>query len=377
MAIYLDGHSTTPIAPEACDAMMSAWQQVGNAGSPHSAGATASAAVAQARAAVARLVGADPSEIIFTSGATEANNMAILGVARQIGPGARARIVVSAIEHKAVLEPARTLRKEGFDVIEAPVDRLGRVDLDELTKLVDERTLLVSIMAANNETGVLQPVAEAVAIARRAGALVHCDAAQAVGKIPFDVLDLDLDYVSISAHKLYGPLGMGALFISASAPRPAPLVFGGGQEGGLRAGTLPAPLCVGFGVAADLAAKRLSLDTKHSHELCERFLGELKSKDVSFLLTGGDAARVPGSVALQLQGVDGEQLVDRLAREVHFSTGSACNSGEIQASHVLRAMGLTAEEARSSVRLLFGRYNSETEATTAAHLLAGGCAAAQ
>lgn len=356
---------------------MSAWQQVGNAGSPHSAGAIASAAVEQARSAVARLVGAAPSEIIFTSGATEANNMAILGVARQVGARARSRIVVSAIEHKAVLEPARSLRQEGFDVIEAPVNRLGRVDLDELTKLVDEKTLLISIMAANNETGVLQPVTEAAAIAHRAGALIHCDAAQAVGKIPFDVLGLDLDYVSISAHKIYGPFGMGALFISASAPRPAPLVFGGGQEGGLRAGTLPAPLCVGFGVAADLAAKRLSLDTKHSHELCAQFLGELKSKDVAFLLTGGDTARVPGSLALQLTGVDGEQLVSRLARDVHFSTGSACNSGEIQASHVLRAMGLTPEQAQTSVRLFFGRYNSETEATTAARLLAEGCVAPQ
>lgn len=377
MAIYLDGHATTPLAPEARDAMMSAWQHVGNAGSPHSAGARVSAAVEQARAAVARLVGADPSELIFTSGATEANNLAILGVARQAGPSARSRVVVSAIEHKAVLEPARSLRQEGFEVVEAPVGQLGRVDLDELRKLVDERTLLISIMAANNETGVLQPVAEAAAIAHGVGALVHCDAAQAIGKIPFDVLDLDLDYVSISAHKLYGPFGMGALFISASALRPAPLVFGGGQEGGLRAGTLPGPLCAGFGAAADLAAKRLSLDTKHCRDLCERFLGELKSKGVSFVLTGGDAARVPGSLALQLKGVDGEQLVDRLARDVHFSTGSACNSGEIQTSHVLRAMGLTPDEARSSVRLLFGRYNTVTEALTAARLLAEVCAAPQ
>ncbi|NGY05902.1 cysteine desulfurase family protein [Solimonas terrae] len=375
MPIYLDGHATTPIAPEARDAMMAAWHRVGNAGSPHSAGLHASVSVDAGRAAVAKLIGADASEVVFTSGATEANNIAILGVAGRMGSADRPRIVVSAIEHKAVLEPARSLRSKGFDVVEAPVDRQGRIDLDVLRTLIDDRTLLVSIMAANNETGVLQPVAEVAAIARKTGALIHCDAAQAVGKLPLDVFELDVDYLSLSAHKLYGPLGVGALYVSAAAPRPNALVFGGGQEGGLRAGTLPAPLCVGFGVAAELAARRLAADAIHVHGLSERFLRGLKARHVSFSLTGGGAERLPGSTSLMVEGIDGEQLVDKLGRDLHISTGSACNSGQIQPSHVLRAMGLSSTEMKSSVRILFGRYNSTEDAEAAAGLFAAACAA--
>lgn len=373
MAIYLDGHATTPIAPEVREAMMAAWGRVGNAGSPHAAGAIASASVDVARAAVARLIGADPSEIVFTSGATESNNIAIVGVARHAGSAARPRIIVSAIEHKAVLEPARCLRGEGFDVVEAPVDRRGRLDINALDRLVDERTLLVSIMAANNETGVIQPVAEAAAIARRAGALVHCDAAQAVGKIPLNVIDFDIDYLSLSAHKFYGPLGIGALYVSASAPTPNALVFGGGQEGGLRPGTLPTPLCVGLGVAADLAIQSLATDAAHGHDLSERFLRGLKARHVPFELTGRDAERLPGSASITVDGIDGEQVVGKLGRDVYLSTGSACNSGQILPSHVLRAMGLSPAETRSSVRILFGRYNSADDAEVAARLFAEAC----
>jgi len=375
MAIYLDGHATTPLAPEARDAMMMAWERAGNSGSPHAAGAAASASVEAARASVARLVGADTAEIVFTSGATEANNIAILGTARQCGPHGRPRIVVSAVEHKAVLEPARALFREGFEVVEAPVDRQGRVDLHALDGLVNERTLLVSVMAANNETGVLQPIAEAAAIARRAGALVHCDAAQAVGKIPFDVLELDVDFMSISAHKFHGPMGIGALYVSAAAPRPAPIVFGGGQESGLRAGTLPTPLCAGLGEAAKIAADRLGEDAQHARELSGRFLRALKAAGVAFEVNGEGADRLPGSVALRLEHMDGDEIVDRLGRDVQISTGSACNSGEIAPSHVLRAMGLSPTEAQSSIRLLFGRYNFPEEADEAAARLAAVCAA--
>jgi cysteine desulfurase len=327
---------------------MAAWDRVGNAGSSHLAGAYASASVDAARSSVARLIGADPSEIVFTSGATEANNIVIFGVARRVGPRARPRIVVSAIEHKAVLEPARALRTEG--------------------------TLLVSIMGANNETGVIQPIGEASAIARKAGALIHCDAAQTAGRIPINAFDLDVDYLSLSAHKCYGPLGIGALYIAASAPKPNALVLGGGQEGGLRAGTVPTPLCVGFGVAANLAIEHSTSDIVHARELSERFLRGLAARSIPFKRTGGDVGRLPGSASVLVEGVDGAQLVDKLGRELYLSTGSACNSGQMQPSHVLRAMGLSSAQMKSSVRILFGRYNSTAEADTAARLFAEACA---
>jgi len=353
---------------------MAAWDRVGNAGSSHLAGAYASASVDAARSSVARLIGADPSEIVFTSGATEANNIVIFGVARRVGPRARPRIVVSAIEHKAVLEPARALRTEGFDVVEAKVDRKGRLDLEALRTLVDDRTLLVSIMGANNETGVIQPIGEASAIARKAGALIHCDAAQTAGRIPINAFDLDVDYLSLSAHKCYGPLGIGALYIAASAPKPNALVLGGGQEGGLRAGTVPTPLCVGFGVAANLAIEHSTSDIVHARELSERFLRGLAARSIPFKRTGGDVGRLPGSASVLVEGVDGAQLVDKLGRELYLSTGSACNSGQMQPSHVLRAMGLSSAQMKSSVRILFGRYNSTAEADTAARLFAEACA---
>jgi cysteine desulfurase len=376
MAIYLDGHATTPLAPEAREAMLDAWSRAGNAGSPHAAGALAALAVDKARSSVARLIGADPSEIVFTSGATEANNLAILGVSRAAvrSGDPRRRIVVSAIEHKAVLEPARALKQEGFDVIEAPVDHEGRIDLEEFTRLVNADTLLVSVMAANNEIGVIQPIKTVAAIARRAGALTHCDAAQAAGKVSLDVFDLDLDYMSLSGHKMNGPFGVGALYVVATAPKPLPLVLGGGQEGGVRSGTLPAPLIAGFGAAADIASFGLDRDAQHSRTLAERFTEELASHTVPFEVVCAASDRLPGSLALKIEGIDASDLVDALANEVFISAGSACNAGQFEPSYVLRAIGLTYEDARSTVRLLFGRYNSILDAREAAVLLAQACA---
>lgn len=376
MAIYLDGHATTALAPEARDAMLAAWRYTGNATSPHSAGLRAAMTIDTARQAVARLIGADPTEVVFTSGATEANNLAILGVARAAaGTGnARRRVVVSAIEHKAVLEPARMLSGEGFEVVEAPVDRQGRIDLEAFARLLDADTLLVSVMAANNEIGVIQPVKAVAEMARRGGALTHCDAAQAAGKIPLDVFDLDVDYLSLSAHKLNGPFGVGALYVGATAPRPRPIVVGGGQEGGVRSGTQPVPLIAGFGAAAEIAAVNLERDAQHARSLAQRFMEELADRQVHFEVVCAASDRLPGSLSLRLAGIDADDLVSTLADDVLLSTGSACNSGQVEPSHVLRAIGFTHEHAKSTVRMLFGRYNTAEEATQAAGLFEQACA---
>jgi cysteine desulfurase len=370
--IYLDGFSTTPLAPEAKQAMVVAWASPGNAGSPHRAGANAARIVEDARAAVAELIGASPAEVIFTSGATEADNLAIAGVAqRKVSEKTqRRRLVVSAVEHKAVLEAAHALKALGFEIVIAPVDGSGRLDLLALAEAVNDETLLVSIMAANNETGVLQPVREAAAIARRVGALVHCDAAQAAGKISIDVLGLDVDYLSLSAHKLYGPMGVGALFVSASAPRPDPLLRGGGQEQGLRSGTEPVPLLAGFGAAAKLARNRLEDDGQHGRRLARRLRTNLAERQVRLEITTREASVLPGTLSVAMRDVDAEELVLRLSNEVCLSTGSACTHGQISSSHVLKAMGLSESDSRHVLRIYCGRYNTESEIDQAAAQIA-------
>ena len=346
--------------------MLDCWELPGNPASAHSAGERAWHIVESARGEVAALVGAAAPEIVFTSGATEANNLAILGVARAAAGGDRRRLVVSSVEHKAVLGPAEALAREGFEVALAPVDRHGRLELAAYRALVDERTLISTVMAVNNETGVIQPVAEAATIAHAAGALFHCDAAQAAGKIALDVQALDVDYLSLSAHKLYGPMGVGALYISAAAPRPRPLQFGGGHQGGQRPGTEPVALLAGFGAAARLARERLACDAAHAASLAERLLAALRERQLRFARITGDHEIVPGSAALEMEGVDAEGLCMRLARSIHLSTGSACSSGQLRMSHVLDAMGFSQERAASVVRLFWSRYNSPEEVEIAA-----------
>lgn len=375
MPIYLDGFATMPLAIEARDAMIATWMSPANAGSPHNLGERAAAAVAEARSTVAALIGATASEIVFTSGATEANNLALIGVARWAmeTQNPRRRIVVSAVEHKAVLEPAHELKRLGFDVVVAPVDGRGVVDCSALSMLVDENTLLVSVMAANNETGVLQPISEVVAISRHHGALVHCDGAQAAGKIPIDVVELDVDYFSLSSHKMYGPAGVGGLYVSATAPTPRPLLFGGGQQNGVRPGTEPVPLIVGFGIAATLGRNELATDGDHGRHLAHRLLAKLDEYQVGYRQITNDAPTLPGSLSLAVYGIDADDIVAQLQNKVCLSTGSACNSGQILPSHVLISMGISQLEARSVLRIYCNRYSSDHDIDVASAFIADAC----
>lgn len=344
--------------------------QVGNPHSPHLSGMLASQAVENARSELASLIGSDPQELVFTSGATEANNIAIRGAALAALEGriGRRDIVVSAIEHKSVLSSASSLRSAGFRVVEVPVDVNGVVDIPALERLVGPETLLVSVMAVNNEVGSIQPLGDVVRIARAAGALVHVDAAQGLAKLPLHCADFD--FVSLSSHKMYGPMGIGALFISSAAQvRPLPVLYGGGQESGIRPGTVPTPLVVGFGAAAKVSRERLAADAAHAGALSAHFLEELRSRQVQFFENVPVTQRVPGSLSLRLPGNDAMSIIARAGDRIAISEGSACTSGQITASHVLLAMGFTHQEAAETVRLYFSRYNTDTDATDAAAVL--------
>lgn len=369
--IYLDGFATLPLAPEAREAMLAVWAHPGNAGSPNVSGEVAARTIADGRGSVADLIGAAASEITFTSGATEANNLAILGVARAAHgrePNRR-RVLVSAIEHKAVLEPAQALKSEGFEISIVPVDHRGLLDLAEFARLVDEDLLLASVMMVNNETGVIQPVKEAAALAHQSGALFHSDAAQAAGKIDVNVVELDVDYLTLSAHKSYGPMGIGALYVAASALKPLPLTLGGGQQGGLRPGTEPVALIAAFGAAARVAKHRLSSDQEHCSGLIEQLLETLEQRQLRFRRVSGDAPTVPGTASIQLFGVDADELCARIARHVSLSTGSACTSGQIKSSHVLESIGLSELDARGVIRIFCNRYQDSEEILTAANYI--------
>lgn len=366
--IFLDGFSTQPLAPEARDAMLAAWALPGNAGSPNGAGERAASLLMTGRTAVADLIGAAPGDITFTSGATEANNLALAGVVRALRArgSTRSRLIVSAIEHKSVLETAGALMNEGLEVVHAPVDAAGRLDLTAFCDLVDERLLLASIMTVNNETGAIQPIAEAAALTHRAGGVFHTDAAQAVGKIPVDVVALDVDYLSVSAHKCYGPMGIGALYRASSAPAPLPLLFGGRQERGLRPGTEPVALIAGFGAAADLASRELSDSARAADSLLSTFLNRLAERQLHHSRVTNGHPTVPGGAAISIPGVDGDALCAALARTVAISTGSACTSGQLTTSHVLAAMGYSDDLAKQVVRVFFSRYLDEDQVLLAA-----------
>ncbi len=378
--VYLDNQATTPCDPRVLEAMLP-WftERFGNPASvEHGLGRAAEAAVEEARAAVASLIGALSSEIVFTSGATESNNLAIKGAARfaRAMGNPRLRIVTVATEHKCVLESAGDLRAEGFEPVFLPVRADGLLDPSALAEALAGPTLLVSVMAVNNETGVVQDIPALAARAHEAGALFHTDAAQAAGKIAVDVRAWDADLLSLSAHKIYGPKGIGALFVRRRPRvRLAPLLSGGGQERGLRSGTLPAPLIVGFGAAARLALAEREEDEARIAGLRARLLKALEAAIPGLCINGSRTARIAGNLNLTFPEATAVQLMASVP-DLCVSTGSACSSAALEPSYVLRAMGLTAAEAGRTLRIGIGRFTSAADIDFAAAALAAAHAAA-
>ncbi len=360
--LYLDCNATTPVDPVVVDAMMP-WfrEQFGNPHSVnHTFGTDAAAAVEDARRSIARLVGADAREIIFTSGATESNNLAIKGAARfeRRMRGRRNRIITVASEHKCVLESVKALEAEGFATDVLPVGTDGTVETERLARALDDDVILVSVMAANNEIGTLQPLADIGAMTRACGALFHCDGAQAAGRLPLDVNTAAIDLMSLSGHKVYGPKGIGVLYVRRRPrARIEPLFSGGGQERTLRSGTVPAPLAIGFGKAADLAAARQVEEATRLDTLARALINGLPGVS----LNGPPLdSRLPGNLNLLIEGVDAGHLISRVP-ELAFSTGSACTSAVVEPSYVLRAIGLTPGQAASSIRLGIGRFTTSDD----------------
>ncbi len=365
--IYLDNQATTPCDPRVVAAMLPFWTE--RFGNPHSAehamGQDAEQAVEAARAQVAALIGAEPREVVFTSGATEANNIAIKGAARfaaarfSTARGDARRVITVATEHKCVLESVADLRAEGFDPVVLPVRPDGLLDPAVLQRALAEPTAVVSVMAANNETGVLQDLASLAALAHAAGALFHTDAAQALGKVAFDVAGIDL--ASFSAHKLYGPKGMGALYVRRRPrARLQPLFSGGGQERGVRSGTLPTPLAAGFGEACRIAAAEMAEEAVRLAALRNRLLAGLAERLPGLRVNGSMARRLPGSLNLTLPHGNALDIM-RANPGLCVSTGSACSSAEAAPSYVLTAMGLDAAAAARTLRIGLGRFTSAAD----------------
>jgi cysteine desulfurase len=370
-AIYLDYQATTPLDPRALSAMRPFLEdRFGNPHSDHHGyGRDAAAAVERARAEIASLIGADPREVVFTSGATESNNLAIKGAARFVG-NQRRHIVTVATEHKCVLESVRALEIEGFSNTILPVRSNGLIDLDALDAAIGDDTVLVSVMGVNNEIGVIQPLRDIGQLCRARGALFHTDCAQAVGKIPLDVEEMAIDLMSITAHKMYGPKGIGALYVRRRPRvRLEPLFSGGGQERGIRSGTLPAFLCVGFGAAAAAARQDMSAERERLESLHTRLKARLLAIPGARL--NGDAEqRWPGNLNVAFPGVDSQALLEALVDDIAAATGSACTSAAVEPSYVLQAIGLDNSTAASAIRLGLGRQTTLEEVDAAATRIA-------
>jgi cysteine desulfurase len=366
--IYLDGHATTPIDPEVLASMLPYLsEQFGNPSSQgHIYGWTAAAAVKQARQTIANAINADPEEIIFTSGATEANNLAIKGVAEAYLQRGR-HIITVETEHRAVLEPCRYLERLGFEVTYLKVLPDGLIDLASLAQALRSDTVLVSVMTANSEIGVLQPLAEIGALCRSQNVLFHTDAAQGIGKIVLDVQAMSIDLMSLTAHKLYGPTGIGALYVRRRSPRVqlAPQMHGGEQERGLRSGTLATHQIVGLGKAIELGLAEQPQEGERLRLLRDRLYTHLQTLDGVYL-NGHATHRLPGSLNVSIEGVNGAALLLGLRSQIAVSSGSACASGDAKASHVLLALGLDQPLASASLRFGIGRFNTLQDIETAA-----------
>jgi cysteine desulfurase len=361
--IYLDHNATTPLDPRVLEAMMPYFtEKFGNAASrDHSFGQEAAQVVELARAQVAALLGAQPREIIFNSGATEGDNTVIKGVAEAYAERGR-HIITQPTEHKAVIDPCRYLEQHGYRVTMLPVDAYGRVDLDELHAAITPDTILVSIMHGNNEVGTLQPIAEIGKICEARGVLFHTDASQTFGKIPIDVHEMGIDLLTLSAHKIHGPKGVGAMYVRSRNPRvrPVPLLHGGGHERDLRSGTLNVPGIVGLGQAAELCGRNMETESPRLIALRDRLREGIMSRLDAVFLNGHPTERTPGNLNLSFAYVDAEALMMGF-REIAVSSGSACTSASLEPSYVLRALGVDDVLAHGSIRFSVGRFNTEDE----------------
>lgn len=359
--IYLDYQATTPVDPRVLESMLPYFTK--EFGNPHSTthvyGIRAHEAVEQARAQVASVINADPQEIIFTSGATEADNIAILGVSRALKNQGKSEVISVATEHKAVLEPLKVLEQEGFKVTLLPVQKNGIINISDLEKTLSSKTALVSVMAVNNEIGVLQPIREIAKLAHKHGALFHTDAAQGFGKILLDVTKDDIDLLSISGHKIYGPKGVGALFIKKGTPV-IPLVYGGGQERKIRPGTVPTPLCVGLGKAAQVAEQERISESKRLLALRNKLLNTLQKNLRGVLVNGDLEKRLPGNLSLSFAGVDSAPLLSNL-KDIAVSASSACSSDSLEVSYVIQAIDHERTIPPAIIRLSLGRFTTETD----------------
>lgn len=367
--IYLDHHATTPCDPRVVEAMLPYFsERFGNAASrEHRYGLEAAEAVAAARETIAHFIHAGPEEIIFTSGATEANNLAIKGVA-EIYADKGNHLITAATEHKCVLEAARSLERKGWKVTRLAVDTQGLIRLDDLKKAITPKTVLISIMTANNEIGTIAPVAEIGKIARENGILFHTDAAQAVGKIPVDVQAMQIDLMSFSSHKIYGPKGVGALYVRKKNPhvRLAPLIDGGGHEGGLRSGTLNVPGIVGFGKAVEIASREMAEESRRIAALRDQLYDRISSELDEVYLNGHPTLRLPGNLNLSFSFVEAEALLEAIRDEIAVSSGAACTTTTQEPSYVLGALGVGPERMHTALRFGLGRFNTDEEVELAA-----------
>jgi cysteine desulfurase len=363
LPVYMDNHSTTKVDPKVVEEMLPYFTSYfGNAASRnHSFGWDADKAVEAARERLARIINAESREIIFTSGATESNNLALKGVAEMYVEKGN-HIITQVTEHRSVLDTAKRLEKSGMNVTYLPVDKDGLVNPDDVRKAITDRTVLISIMLVNNEIGVIQPIEEIGRIAKERGILFHCDATQGVGKIPVDVHSMGIDLLSYTAHKLYGPKGVGALYVRRKNPRVrlAPMMDGGGHERGMRSGTLNVPGIVGFGKACEIAMEVMEEESARLIYLREKLRNGIMDSLDEVSVNGHLTKRMPGNINLSFAYVEGESLLMGL-REIALSSGSACTSATLEPSYVLQALGVSAELAHSSVRFGLGRFNTEEE----------------